>query len=82
MAKIRKCVIPAAGIGSRFYPITRTQPKEIPQVFDRPVIHYVVEEAIKTGLGEILLVIRAGKKPLLTTLTSTLLMINLRILSS
>ena len=61
LAKIRKCVIPAAGIGSRFYPLTRAQPKEMLPILDRPVIHYVVEEAIKSGLDEILIVIGTGK---------------------
>ena len=61
LAKIRKCVIPAAGIGSRFYPLTRAQPKEMLPVLDRPVIHYVVEEAIRSGLDEILIVIGTGK---------------------
>ncbi len=58
---IRKAVIPAAGIGSRFYPLTRSQPKEMLPVVDRPVIHYVVEEAFKSGLDEILIIIGAGK---------------------
>ena len=61
MARIRKCVIPAAGLGSRFYPLTRAQPKEMLPVLDRPVIHYVVEEAIKSGLDEILIIIGSGK---------------------
>ena len=58
---IRKAVIPAAGIGSRFYPLTRSQPKEMLPVVDKPVIHYVVEEAVKSGLDEILIIIGAGK---------------------
>ena len=61
MARIRKCVIPAAGLGSRFYPLTRAQPKEMLPVLDRPVIHYVVEEAIKSGLDEILIIIGSAK---------------------
>jgi UTP--glucose-1-phosphate uridylyltransferase len=61
LAKINKCVIPAAGIGSRFYPLTRAQPKEMLPVLDRPVIHYVVEEAIKSGLDEVLIIIGSGK---------------------
>ena len=61
MARIRKCVIPAAGLGSRFYPLTRAQPKEMLPVLDRPVIHYVVEEAVKSGLDEILIIIGSGK---------------------
>ena len=61
LAKISKCVIPAAGIGSRFYPLTRAQPKEMLPVLDRPVIHYVVEEAINSGLDEVLIIIGSGK---------------------
>ncbi|MEM0134079.1 MAG: UTP--glucose-1-phosphate uridylyltransferase [Thermoplasmatales archaeon] len=61
MAKIRKCVIPAAGVGSRFYPLTRAQPKEMLPVLDKPVIHYVVEEAVRSGLDEILIIVGAGK---------------------
>ena len=61
MARIRKCVIPAAGLGSRFYPLTRAQPKEMLPVLDRPVIHYVVEEAVRSGLDEILIIIGSGK---------------------
>jgi UTP--glucose-1-phosphate uridylyltransferase len=61
LARIRKCVIPAAGLGSRFYPLTRAQPKEMLPVLDRPVIHYVVEEAVRSGLDEILIIIGSGK---------------------
>ncbi len=58
---IRKAVIPAAGIGSRFYPLTRAQPKEMLPVLDKPIIHYVVEEAVNSGLDEILIIVGAGK---------------------
>jgi UTP--glucose-1-phosphate uridylyltransferase len=58
---IRKVVIPAAGIGSRFYPLTRAQPKEMLPLVDRPVIQYVVEEAVKSGLDEILIIVGSGK---------------------
>lgn len=61
LEKIRKCVIPAAGIGKRFYPLTRAQPKEMLPVLDKPVIHYVVEEAVNSGLDEILIIVGAGK---------------------
>ncbi len=59
--KIEKVVIPAAGSGTRFYPLTRAQPKEMLPVLDKPVIHYVVEEAVKSGLKDILIVIGHGK---------------------
>lgn len=58
---MRKVVIPAAGQGKRFYPLTRAQPKEMLPVVDKPVIHYVVEEAINSGLDEILIIVGAGK---------------------
>ena len=61
MGKISKAVIPAAGAGSRFYPLTRAQPKEMLPVVDKPVIHYVVEEAVRSGLDEILIIAGAGK---------------------
>lgn len=61
MSRIRKVVIPAAGIGSRFYPLTRAQPKEMLPILDKPVIHYVVEEAVNSGLDEILIIVGAGK---------------------
>lgn len=61
MERIRKAVIPAAGKGKRFYPLTRAQPKEMLPVLDRPVIHYVVEEAVKSGLDEILIIVGYGK---------------------
>ena len=61
LARIRKCVIPAAGLGKRFYPLTRAQPKEMLPILDKPVIHYVVEEAVSSGLDEILIIVGAGK---------------------
>ncbi len=61
MQKIRKAVIPAAGYGKRFYPLTRAQPKEMLPILDKPVIHYVVEEAVLSGLDEILIIVGAGK---------------------
>jgi len=59
--KVRKAVIPAAGIGKRFYPLTRAQPKEMLPILDKPVIHYVVDEALKSGLDEILIITGYGK---------------------
>ena len=58
---IKKVVIPAAGLGKRFYPLTRAQPKEMLPIVDKPVIHYVVEEAIRSGLDEILIIVGKGK---------------------
>ena len=61
MQKIKKYVIPAAGAGFRFYPLTRAQPKKMLPILDKPVIHYVVEEAVNSGLDEILIIVGAGK---------------------
>lgn len=61
MERIRKCVIPAAGLGKRFYPLTRAQPKEMLPILDKPVIHYVVEEAVLSGLDEVLIIVGSGK---------------------
>lgn len=48
-------------MGKRFYPLTRAQPKEMLPILDKPVIHYVVEEAVNSGLDEILIIVGAGK---------------------
>ena len=60
--KVRKAVIPAAGFGTRFLPVTRTVPKEMLPVLDRPAIHYAVEEAAKAGIEHVTLVISRGKE--------------------
>ena len=62
---IKKAVIPAAGIGKRFYPLTRAMPKEMLPLLDKPVIHYVVEEAVKSGLDEILIIVGHGKEAII-----------------
>ena len=59
---IRKAVIPAAGLGTRFLPITKAQPKEMLPVVDKPVIQYVVEEAIASGIKDILIITGKGKR--------------------
>jgi len=59
---IRKAVIPAAGFGSRFLPATKSQPKEMLPVVDKPTIHYVVEEAVASGITDILMIIGKGKR--------------------
>lgn len=61
-SKIRKAVIPAAGMGTRFLPITRAQPKEMLPVVDKPVIQYVVEEAISSGIEDILIITGREKR--------------------
>lgn len=60
--KVRKAVIPAAGLGTRFLPITKAQPKEMLPVVDKPVIQYVVEEAILSGIEDILIITGRGKR--------------------
>jgi len=61
-AGVRKAIIPAAGMGTRFLPITRAQPKEMLPVVDKPVIQYVVEEAIASGIEDILIITGRGKR--------------------
>jgi len=59
---IRKAVIPAAGFGTRFLPASKSQPKEMLPIVDTPVIQYVVEEAVASGITDILMVIAKGKR--------------------
>lgn len=58
--KIRKAVITAAGYGTRFLPATKNQPKEMLPIIDKPIIHYLVDEAVNSGIETIILVTRAG----------------------
>ena len=60
-AVVRKAVIPAAGMGTRFLPATKAVPKEMLPVVDTPTIQYVVEEAVAAGIGDILLITGRGK---------------------
>ena len=57
-----KAVIPAAGFGTRFLPFTKSVPKELIPIVDKPVIQYVVEEAVASGIDDILIIISAGKE--------------------
>lgn len=59
---VRKAVIPAAGYGTRFLPATKSQPKEMLTVVDIPVIQYVVEEAVASGITDILMIVSRGKR--------------------
>ncbi|WFQ92976.1 UTP--glucose-1-phosphate uridylyltransferase [Mycoplasma feriruminatoris] len=59
--KIRKAIIPCAGFGTRFLPFTKSQAKEMLPIIDKPAIEYIVQEAINSGIEEILLIIRSGK---------------------
>ncbi len=62
--KVRKAVIPAAGLGTRFLPATKAQPKEMLPVVDKPAVQYVIEEAVNTGIRDILIVTGRGKRTL------------------
>ena len=57
-----KAVIPAAGLGTRFLPATKAQPKEMLPVFNKPTIQYVVEEAVASGIDDILIINGKGKR--------------------
>jgi len=59
---VRKAVFPAAGLGTRFLPATKAQPKEMLPLVDKPTIQYVVEEAVASGLSEIIIVTGRGKR--------------------
>jgi len=60
--KVTKAVIPAAGLGTRFLPATKAQPKEMLPVVDKPTIQYVVEAAVQAGIGDILMISGRGKR--------------------
>jgi UTP--glucose-1-phosphate uridylyltransferase len=62
MTPVRKAVIPAAGYGTRFLPISKAVPKEMLPILDKPVIQYVVEEAVASGIRDILIVIGRSKR--------------------
>ena len=62
--RITKAVIPAAGLGTRFLPATKAMPKEMLPVVDKPAIQYVVEEAVASGLDDILMIIGRNKNAL------------------
>jgi len=60
--KITKAVVPAAGLGTRFLPATKAQPKEMLPIYDKPAIQYVIEEAVAAGIQDILVVTGRGKQ--------------------
>ena len=62
--KVNKAVIPAAGLGTRFFPITKSVPKELLPILDKPALHYVVNEALEAGITEIIIVTSPGKTAL------------------
>lgn len=60
--RIKKAVIPAAGLGTRFLPATKAQPKEMLPIVDKPAIQYIVEEAVQSGIENIIIVTGRNKK--------------------
>lgn len=60
--KVRKAIIPAAGLGTRFLPATKAQAKEMLPIVDKPTIQYIVEEAVASGIEEIIIIIGRGKR--------------------
>lgn len=62
MQKIRKAIIPAAGLGTRFLPATKAQPKEMLPIVDKPAIQFIIEEAIDSGIEEILIITGRNKR--------------------
>ena len=60
--KVKKAIIPAAGLGTRFLPATKAQPKEMLPIVDKPTIQYIIEEAIASGIEEILIITGRNKK--------------------
>ncbi len=62
--RVSKAVIPVAGLGTRFLPATKASPKEMLPVVDRPAIQYVVEEAVRAGLDDVLMITGRNKRPL------------------
>ncbi len=61
LKKIRKAILPVGGLGTRFLPATKTMPKEMMPILDKPLIHYAVEEAIKSGIEEFIFITGRGK---------------------
>lgn len=60
--KIRKAIIPAAGLGTRFLPATKAQPKEMLPIVDKPTLQYIIEECVASGIEEILIITGRNKK--------------------
>ena len=60
--RIRKAIIPAAGLGTRFLPATKAQPKEMLPIVDKPTIQYIIEEAIDSGIESIIIVTGRNKR--------------------
>ena len=64
MPKIRKAIVAVAGSGTRFLPATKTMPKEMLPIVDKPIIQLIVEELVEAGIEDVILVTKWDKKPL------------------
>ncbi len=62
LKKVRKAIIPAAGLGTRFLPATKAMPKEMLPIVDKPTIQYIIEEAVESGIEDIIIVTGKGKR--------------------
>src|SRR6185503_9764923 len=62
MSKVKKAIIPAAGLGTRFLPATKAMPKEMLPIVDKPTIQYIIEEAVASGIEDIIIVTGKGKR--------------------
>ncbi|MFE0505768.1 sugar phosphate nucleotidyltransferase, partial [Peribacillus butanolivorans] len=62
MKKVKKAIIPAAGLGTRFLPATKAMPKEMLPIVDKPTIQYIIEEAVKSGIEDIIIVTGKNKR--------------------
>src|SRR5699024_7990567 len=62
MQSVKKAIIPAAGLGTRFLPVTKAMPKEMLPIVDKPTIEYIVDEAIESGIEDIIIVTGKGKR--------------------
>lgn len=64
LKKVRKAIIPAAGLGTRFLPATKAMPKEMLPIVDKPTIQYIIEEAVESGIEDIIIVTGKEKEQL------------------
>ena len=72
MKKVRKAIIPAAGLGTRFLPATKAMPKEMLPIVDKPTIQYIVEEAIESGIEDIIIAKGNGPSKIISIMHSNL----------
>ena len=68
--KVTKAIIPAAGLGTRFLPVTKAIPKEMMPVLDKPPLHYIAEEAVLSGAKDVLIIVNEGKESIRTYFSS------------